>query len=130
VNSGDITANAFFAEGIGANTSGLNSDLHIENTGDIAAMADQGAVGISAHAYYQGNAITIENQGDIFARANSSFSGRARGIYADANADASPVNVVNGGNITVIGNDEDVTGISIEASDDSPVSLVNSGDIA
>ena len=62
------------------------------------------------------------------ARATSLFSGRAYGIYAYANG---PISVDNTGDITAIGNDEIVRGISVETRfGDSPVSIVNCGDIA
>jgi hypothetical protein len=130
VNSGNITVSGFSGAGINAFAVGSNSPINIENSGDIVATGDQFAGGILAEINGPGSSITVENPGDIFARANSSFSGRARGIYVDSDFVAGPINVVNNGNITVIGNHEYVTGISIEASDDSPVSLVNSGDIA
>jgi hypothetical protein len=131
VNSGNITVSGSAGAGISGFAVGVGYDspLHIENTGDIAATGDQFAAGILAENGGAGGAITVENHGDIFARANSSFSGRARGIYVDAQG-GSPVSVVNSGNITAIGNDEYVTGISVETGPDSLVSIDNSGAVA
>jgi hypothetical protein len=131
VNSGNITVSGSAGVGISGFAVGVGYDspLHIENTGDIAATGDQFAAGILAENGGAGGAITVENHGDIFARANSSFSGRARGIYVDAQG-GSPVSVVNSGNITAIGNDEYVTGISVETGPDSLVSIDNSGAVA
>jgi hypothetical protein len=65
---------------------------------------------------------------DILARDTSLFFGRAYGIYAYANR---PISVDNTDDITAIGNDEIVRGISVETRfGDSPVSIVNCGDIA
>jgi hypothetical protein len=127
-NTGAITVGSFnytaYAAGIRATNNYENSDIVVDNMGDISAYAYFGATGIEVAATGIGSSAAVTNSAVIYAGQVSSNGGDATGIFVSADHDAS---IDNSGSVTTVSSL--VSSGLVAAAVSGDASVTNSGDV-
>jgi hypothetical protein len=124
-NHGDILARAtssFFGRAYGINAY-ATGPISVDNTADVTAMGTGGGEvkAIQAYTRFGVSPVTVVNSGDLVGMGEDTVSG----IYAETR-DLSPISIVNSGDIAASSTLDFATGIS--AFSRSPVHIENTGD--
>ncbi|HWM32588.1 MAG TPA: hypothetical protein VNO69_12920, partial [Methyloceanibacter sp.] len=135
VNEGNITGvgGIIISVGLEANTYRGNSPISVVNAGDISMFStDASTFGFRVITNGVNNfdsPVSLVNSGDIVSETTGTYAA-ALGIYARTNGPVNnPISIVSSGDIAAI-SEIQATGILAETrGDDSPLSIVNSGNI-